>query len=127
MMQLARTCVGRCLCRVVALISLICLSLTSSALEPASASDPNVSGTLLLRNVTLLKSDGQAEDIVVHILIRDNKVDVVTQEEIAADTVDRAFDARKGVLLGKLEPGQPPNFLILDGDPRENSEENRFR
>ena len=79
-----------------------------------------MSESLLLRNVTLLDRQGQSESVVVHILIRGNKVDVVTQEEIAADLVDRAFDARKGVLLGKLEPGQPPNFLILDGDPREN-------
>ena len=79
-----------------------------------------MSESLLLRNVTLLDRQGQAESVVVNILIRGNKVDVVTQEEIAADSVDRAFDARKGVLLGKLEPGQAPNFLILDGDPREN-------
>ena len=75
--------------------------------------------TVLVRNVTLLKDNGQKEDVIVNILIRDNKLDVVTQDEIPANTAALALDARQGILLGQLTPGQPPSFVILDGDPRD--------
>jgi len=57
--------------------------------------------------------------VIVNILIRDNKLDVVTQDEIPANTAALALDAQQGILLGQLTPGQPPSFVILDGDPRD--------
>ena len=117
----------RYLCKVFAFFWLACLPLTlaaqiSSAQTHVPEPGADLTGTVLLRNVTLLDRTGKTDDVVVNILIRDRKVDVVTQEEIAVDTVEHAFDARKGVLLGKLDPGQRPSFLILDGDPRENAD-----
>ncbi len=75
--------------------------------------------TVLIRNVTLVNQVGEAEDIVVNILLRNRKLDVVTQDKIAADTVELALDAQEGILLGKLDLGEAPNFLILSGDPRD--------
>ncbi len=64
--------------------------------------------------------DGQAEDVVVNILIKDGKLDMVTPDEVGVEDVTLAVDAQHGILLGTLEPGKPPTFLILDEDPREN-------
>jgi phosphate-selective porin OprO/OprP len=75
--------------------------------------------TVLIRNVTLINQQGQTEDVIVNILIRENKLDVVTKEEIPTDTAELALDAQQGILLGELNLGQPPSFLILDGDPRD--------
>lgn len=77
------------------------------------------SETVLVRNVTLIDQSGQSEDTTVSILIRDRKLDVITQEEIAVDTVELALDAQDGIVLGKLEVGALANFMILAGDPRE--------
>jgi phosphate-selective porin OprO/OprP len=74
--------------------------------------------TVLVRNVTLINQEGQTKDVIVNILIRANRLDVVTKDDIAIDTVKLALDAQQGILLGQLIPGQPPSFLILDGDPR---------
>ena len=76
--------------------------------------------TTLIRNVRLIDRDGQAEDVVVNILIKDGKLDMVTPDEIGVEDVTLAVDAQHGILLGTLEPGKPPTFLILDEDPREN-------
>lgn len=105
-----------------ALLGLICQPLVSASQVPVEDPGSDLTGSVLLRNVTLLDRTGKTDDVVVNILIRDRKTDVVTQEEIAVDTVEHAFDARKGVLLGQLKPGQSPSFLILDGDPRENAD-----
>jgi phosphate-selective porin OprO/OprP len=91
-------------------------SASSAPWNDAKSATPE---TVLIRNVTLLKQEGQAEDVVVNILIRDNRLDMVTQDKIPADTAELALDAQKGVLLGQLNPGQPPSFMILDGDPRD--------
>ena len=109
-------------CTLLVFLCLTCLSPTLAAQDRVPEPGADVTGTVLLQNVTLLDRAGKTGDVLVNILIRDRKVDVVTQEEIATDTVEHAFDARKGVLLGKLDPGQPPSFLILDGDPRKDAD-----
>jgi phosphate-selective porin OprO/OprP len=76
--------------------------------------------SVLVKNVMLIDQQGQAEnDVVVNILIRDGKLDVVTQDEVAATITELALDAEQGFLLGALEPGQPASFLLLNRDPRE--------
>jgi phosphate-selective porin OprO/OprP len=95
----------------VLLVALIGLPILS-----AQAADPE---TVLIRNVRLIDRDGQAKDVVVTILIKNGKLDLVTPDEIAVEDVTLAVDARHGTLLGSLEPGKPPSFLILDKDPRE--------
>ena len=83
------------------------------------AADP---GTVLLRNVTLIDRDDGTKDAIVNILIRDGNLDVVTKEEISADEAEISVDAQNFVLLGNLSLGEPPSFVILNEDPRENYE-----
>ncbi len=75
---------------------------------------------LLIQNVTLIADDGEgdAADPVVNILIRDRKLDIVTKDQIPVDDPTLSFDAKGGYLLGKLELGERPNFIVLDSDPR---------
>ena len=78
-----------------------------------------VNDSLLIRNVTLIDQKGDGEDRVVSILIRDRKLDVITEEDVSTNSAALALDGQQGILLGRLEVGQPANFLILSGDPRE--------
>jgi phosphate-selective porin OprO and OprP len=98
--------------------------LFASMVMPRTASaqadtDAAIPGTVLLRNIMLVDQTGEGKDRIVSILIRDRKLDVITEEEIAVDTVELALDAQQGVVLGKLQIGEPANFMILAGDPRE--------
>lgn len=109
--------------RVVTLVSVVLYfsALTATiAVAQDRAASPIQPKTVLVRNVMLINQEGIAEDVIVNILIRDKKLDVVTKDEIPADTVELALDAQQGILLGKLNLGHPPSFLILDGDPRDN-------
>ncbi|MGI9308585.1 MAG: OprO/OprP family phosphate-selective porin [Gammaproteobacteria bacterium] len=76
---------------------------------------------LLIRNVTILNQDGGDNNIVSMLLI-DGKLDVITEDDIALDSADLALDADEGVILGNLDIGEPANFLILSGNPRDNPE-----
>lgn len=105
------------------LSSVMLLFSVDGLLIAARAQDAPVaveSTSVLIRNVRLIDRDGEVEDVSVNILIRDNKLDVVTEDEIATAEAELAVDALNGILLGALELGQPPSFLILDEDPREN-------
>jgi phosphate-selective porin OprO/OprP len=75
---------------------------------------------VLIKNAYLPDPEGEAEDVAVDILITDNQLDVVTQDSIAPETADISMDAQSGYLLGSLDPGEPPSFVILAEDPRGN-------
>lgn len=85
----------------------------------AQAADPD---KILIKNVHLIDREKVAEDVVVNILITDNKLEVVTKDDIDPETVNIVVDAQGGFLLGELEMGAPPSFVILDQDPRINFE-----
>ena len=76
--------------------------------------------TVLIKNVYLLDSQGTGEDVLVDILITSNKLDVVTQDNIAPETAGIILDAQAGFLLGSLDLGEQPSFVILAEDPRGN-------
>jgi len=76
--------------------------------------------SILLRNVTLIDKEESDDDAVVSILIKDSNLEVVTKDEVSIEEADIAFTADGGILLGKLETGEPASFMILDQDPREN-------
>jgi phosphate-selective porin OprO/OprP len=80
------------------------------------------SQSVLIRNVTLFDPKGDADDKVVNILIRKNKLEVVTEDKISRSEAEIVVNAHKGIIMGRLEVGQPPNFMILDEDPRVNFE-----
>ncbi len=94
-------------------VTLLLLGL--GALSPPSHAE---GPTILLRNVTLPNTEG-GQDRVVSVLIKDYTLDISTEDLIPLEDADEAYDARNGILLGKLELGQPAGFLILAGDPRQ--------
>ena len=75
---------------------------------------------ILIRNVTVIDQERKSEDVVVSILIKQGKLNLVTQDKIAISKGDIAFDATGGFILGALEVGMPAGFIILDQDPRLN-------
>ena len=81
------------------------------------AADPT---KILIKDVHLIDRQGIVEDFVVNILITDGKLDVVTQDEIAPQAAWIVVNAQSGYILGSLDMGEKPSFLILSEDPRGN-------
>jgi phosphate-selective porin OprO/OprP len=77
---------------------------------------------ILIRNVYLVVQDPAEDRVLVNILIRDNKLEIVTQDDIPAKDVAMAVDGREGYVLGNLVVGETPSFVILNQDPTENFE-----
>jgi len=77
---------------------------------------------ILIRNVTLIDPAGETGDRLVNILVRQGKLEVITEDKISADEAELVVNAEGGFILGKLELGTAPNFMILSADPRENFE-----
>jgi len=75
---------------------------------------------VLLRNVTLIDPAGKSEDRVVNILVREHKLEVVTEDKISRKEADLVVNANGGFLVGSLKIGELPNFIIFREDPREN-------
>ena len=75
---------------------------------------------ILIRNVTMLNRDGNTEEAVVSILIKESNLDLVTKDEVSIEKVDIAFDGNGGFILGKLTIGEPASFMILNQNPGEN-------
>jgi phosphate-selective porin OprO/OprP len=75
---------------------------------------------ILIRNVTVIDQTGKTEDVIVSILIKQKKLELVSQDKIDLTKADIAFDAKGGFVLGRLELGSLAGFIILDQDPRTN-------
>ena len=75
---------------------------------------------VLVENVYLIDAGQEAEQVQVNILIRDNKLELVSKDDIPAPEGVFPLNARGGFLLGKLTIGETPSFIILDEDPRDN-------
>lgn len=94
------------------------LFLVSPVIE-AQTIGPN---RVLIRNVLLFDPSGNSEDRIVNILLRDNKLDVVTEDKLSSDDADMVVNAKEGIMLGHLILGEAPSFMIFSEDPRENFE-----
>ena len=77
---------------------------------------------VLIRNVHLLEGGAETKGVLVNILIRDNKLEIITKDVVTVDDSILAVDARAGYLLGQLKIGETPSFIILNQNPRENFE-----
>ena len=88
----------------------------------AQAQEPDEPGDVLIRNATLLDPGGAAPDRMVSLLVRDGKLEIITEDTIPGDGIDEVVDASAGFIIGNLEIGAPPNFMILIADPREDFE-----
>jgi len=105
--------------KIVCLLSLLfSVAVFSPAILAQAPILENRPQSVLVKNVTLMDQEGGAQDVIINILIKDNKLDVVTQDDIAADTAELALNGQQGIVLGKLEVGKAPSFIILSDDPR---------
>ena len=87
--------------------------------EPQSQSDSDSdSVNVLVRNVLLMDPANEGQDTLVQLLIEDGVLKLVTRDKVASDVADLVINAQRGVLLGDLNLGEPPTFLVLSGDPR---------
>ena len=96
----------------------LCLILVlafSAGVAHAQIVDPQ---NVLIQNVNLADGGKDAEAVLVNILIANNKLEIVSKDPIPADNAVVIVDARNGYLLGNLEIGQTPSFIILSEDPR---------
>ncbi len=105
--------------RIRAAVATLSIAALASLALPALAGDGQ---KILLRNAGLIDPAGEGGTLTVNVLIEDGKLQLITEDPISRETADLAFDVAGGVILGTLSLGEPANFLILDGDPRENVE-----
>jgi len=85
----------------------------------SSASNPD---TVLVKNAVLVDSDGGGDDQVVSLLIKSGELLMVTKDPGPEKEIDLVVDAQRGIILGKLNVGEPASLMILDEDPRVNFE-----
>jgi phosphate-selective porin OprO/OprP len=99
------------------IIFITLFSLQAPALVFAQDTGPE---NILVRNVTLIDPARESEDKIINILIRERKLEVVTEDKISRHEAGQVVNAHKGFIVGKLEVGELPSFLIFREDPREN-------
>lgn len=75
---------------------------------------------ILIRNVLLIDPTANTEDREVNILIRDQKLNLISEDKISSKEAGLTLDGDNGVIIGKLEIDENPNFMILKEDPRVN-------
>jgi len=93
------------------LILLLLLGLTPQLV--AQVIDPQ---NFVIENVYIASPD--AEDIPVNLLIRDNKLELLSKDEIPVPEDFAVLDAGGAFLIGNLVLGESPSFAISDTDPR---------
>ena len=71
---------------------------------------------IVINNVNI--ATDVAEDVPVSLLIRNNKLELVSKDQIPVPDGWVVLDAVGGYLMGSLVLGEPPSFIILDTDPR---------
>lgn len=106
------------MCRLIKCLIFILLFI--ALIKPALAKDINKNEqktAYLVNNVTLLDPEGDKKSTVANILINNGLLDLISQDDLSSEKVITIIDAKKGFLLGTLEPGKAPNFLILKENP----------
>ena len=73
---------------------------------------------ILIRSATLIDPSGSAPDRTVSLLVRDGKLEIVTEDTIPGEEADEVVNANGGFIIGNLEIGAAPNFMVLRADPR---------
>ena len=104
------------------MLTTVCLAsvfLLFAGYASAQVVDPQ---NVLIRNVHLIAAEAKAEELLVNILIRDNKLEVVSKDPIPVEEAANAIDGREGFVLGNLVVGETPSFIILNQNPRDNFE-----
>ena len=86
----------------------------------AQAQEADEPHDLLIRNVTLMDPGGTAPDRMVSLLVRDGKLEIITEDRMPGEGIAEVANANAGFIIGNLKIGEPPSFMILSLDPREN-------
>jgi phosphate-selective porin OprO/OprP len=81
----------------------------------AQAQDPM---SVVIKNIHLINQEGLEADVLVNILITDKQLEVVTQDDISSEIAEIIINGMDGFLLGTLEIGAAPSFVIVNKDPR---------
>ena len=100
-------------CRVKTRLFLILLLFGLMQQLSAEVLDPQ---NIVIENVHIV-TEGP-EQFTVNLLIRDNKLELVSKDHIPIPDGFVALDAQAGFLVGILTLGKSPSFMILDTDPR---------
>jgi len=101
-------------------LGLVCSTLIlAPELIHAQFVDPQ---NVLLQNVQIVDPAKAGEPVRINILVQDNELKIVSEDLIQVDGQVVVVDARSGFLLGKLEIGKPPSFIILDKNPGDDIE-----
>jgi len=95
------------------------LILLAVGVAKAQVVDPQ---NVLIRNVHLIQGSEANEGVLVSVLIRDNKLEIVSEDALPDEEGVSSVDARNGFLLGQLSVGETPSFIILNQNPTENFE-----
>jgi phosphate-selective porin OprO/OprP len=99
-------------------LPLIILLLAACTVAPlAQAAD---SERIVVTNARLIGRDAPEQDVPINLLIVDEKLAVVTKDDLVIQPGDVTVDASGGFLFGQLVLGSRPSFVVLDQDPREN-------
>jgi phosphate-selective porin OprO/OprP len=77
---------------------------------------------MIIRNVQIIEAGSKIKTTSVDIHIKKGRVAHVSEDRIHAEAGVRVEDADNGYLMGDLEVGLPPQFLIVDKNPIENFE-----
>ena len=86
---------------------------------PANAQviDPQ---NVLIQNVYIVGGERDDDRTPVNVLVRNNKLEIITQDEVALEDGTVAVDGEGGYVVGELVVGDVPSFVILDEDPMSN-------
>jgi len=103
--------------RLTAYVTVLVALLFVGAAYAQEAGEPQ---NILIRNATLIDPAGTAPDRMVSLLVRDGKLEIVTEDALPSEGVVEVVNANAGFIIGNLVIGAPPNFMILIVDPREN-------
>lgn len=92
------------------------------AISVAYAADDTRLDDVLIKNVRIINPGDPSQMEPASLRIHGGELKLVTKDKIVADEDESIFDAGGGYLLGKLEVGAPPTFIILDENPVSNVE-----
>lgn len=107
--------VSRQLKTICLILGLLSICLNSWADSVSDADRP-----LMIRNVTLIDTQGIKKDVVANLLIMNYKLAIVSKGDLPVNDDTRIIDAKKGFLMGSLVMGERVTFLVFSEDPREN-------
>ncbi len=99
------------------LVTTLLLTILPVHISLAQIIDPQ---NVLIQNVYIISAESKEDDAPVNILVRENKLEIITRDDVSLEDGTVAVDGEGGFLLGTLKVGETPSFIILDEDPTKN-------